>query len=236
MLTEAIVLAGGFGTRLKEVISDIPKPMAPVAGLPFLEYQFRYLAHYGIKKVILSTGFLASKIESHFGRNYQQLSLVYSHEANPMGTGGGIRLAMNYCNAENVLVLNGDSFFDIHLHAYYQQHKEACSSVSLAIRKIADASRYGTIELTEKNRISAFREKSQLAEPACINAGVYILQPAVYLQHTPANTAFSIEKDFFEKQLLKIPVYGFLQEGYFIDIGIPQDYNQAQHDFTTFKY
>ena len=236
MITTAIILAGGFGTRLQAVITDLPKPMAPVNGQPFLNYQLNYLKHFGVKKVILSVGYLANKIKDHYGLSFNGIEMDYVIEENPLGTGGGIRLALDKCKDELVFVLNGDSFFDVDLHKFYNLHIEQRSQISLALRKVNDASRYGTIEKTNEHKINSFKEKSGTSNQGIINGGVYILDKELYLQTTPASTPFSIEKDFFEKQLNAITIKGFEFAGYFIDIGIPEDYTKAQHDLKGFKY
>jgi D-glycero-alpha-D-manno-heptose 1-phosphate guanylyltransferase len=236
MTNEAIILAGGFGTRLKEVVQDVPKPMAPVNGRPFLEYLLKYLSHYKIKKVILSVGYLADTIVSHFGNRFEEMEISYSVENDPLGTGGGIRLAMEKSQSTNVLVLNGDSFFDINLDDFYEAHRNAQSDCSLALRKVQNASRYGTIRLDPDSRIKEFSEKNGLSQQGIINAGAYLLKRELFLEKTSANKNFSIERDFFESRLDELNIFGFTYEGYFIDIGIPDDYKKAQHDFAQFRY
>lgn len=238
MLQTAIILAGGFGTRLQAVVNDLPKPMAPVNGEPFLNYQLRYLKHYGIKRVILSIGYLGEKISSYYKKNHEGLEIAYALETKALGTGGGIRLALSECRDEYALVLNGDSFFDLDLHNFLRLHINEDSAFSLALRKVKDSSRYGTIETDTNDRIISFKEKSldQKAKEGLINAGVYILNKELYLRNTPAENNFSIEKDFFEKQIGALHIKGFEFDGYFIDIGIPEDYSKAQHDFKGFKY
>lgn len=236
MLKEAIILAGGFGTRLQSVVSDVPKPMAPVNGEPFLNYVFSYLKYYGIQSVVLSTGYLANKISSYYQNDYSSIGIQYTKEETPLGTGGGIRLAMEKCKSKDVLVLNGDSFFDVNLNVYYQQHGSFHSDCSLALRKVENAARYGTIKSGDMSVIKAFREKDGLEKPGLINGGVYILDRQIYLSKTPENTAFSIEKDFFETRIQELNIFGFEHQGYFIDIGIPEDYTKAQDDFKRFTY
>jgi len=236
MLQTAIILAGGFGTRLQTVISDLPKPMAPVNGEPFLNYQLNYLRHYGIKKVIISVGYLAEKIQSYYKSNFNGLEIDYVVEESPLGTGGGIRLALEQCKDDYALVLNGDSFFDVHLHDYFRLHINEDSQFSLTLRKVEDSSRYGTIETDANDRIVSFREKTNEKKAGRINGGVYILNKELYLKSTPEQLNFSIEKDFFEKQLTSLPIKGFEFDGYFIDIGIPEDYTKAQNDFKGFTY
>ena len=236
MITTAIILAGGFGTRLQSVVNDLPKPMAPINGEPFLNYQLNYLKHYGIKNVILSVGYLAEKIKAYYGSNFNGLEIDYVVEENPMGTGGGIRLALEKCTESLSFVLNGDSFFDVDLIKFYDLQIQNRSQISLALRKVNNSARYGTIEKTKENIISSFKEKSGIDHEGIINGGVYLLDKNLYLQKTPSATNFSIEKDFFEKQLSNSLISGFEFEGYFIDIGIPEDYLKAQNDFKGFKY
>ncbi len=236
MTTEAIILAGGFGTRLQSIVFDLPKPMAPVNDRPFLDYQLLYLKHYGVKRVIISIGYLHDKITAHYQNNFEGIEIVYAPEKAPLGTGGGIRLALEMCNSRSVLVLNGDSFFDINLNSFCSQHSTYMSDCSLALRKVEDAARYGTIKQGSNNSIASFKEKTGEAAPGLINAGIYILNKEVYLQKTKPDKSFSIEKDFFEKRISELNISGFTYQGYFIDIGIPEDYEKAQHDFKEFKY
>jgi D-glycero-alpha-D-manno-heptose 1-phosphate guanylyltransferase len=210
--------------------------MAPVNGIPFLDYQLNYLKHYGVKNVVISTGHLADKISDHYGNSFQGLELAYSYEDSPLGTGGGIRKAIEKCYDEVVLVLNGDSFFDVNIENFCNLHLEQKSQISLALRKVSDASRYGKIEVGEANRIVSFKEKSSVSEPGLINGGVYILDKNLYLRNTNGVSPFSIERDFFTNQLESLVIKGFEFNGYFIDIGIPEDYSRAQHEFKGFKY
>ncbi len=236
MLTEAIILAGGFGTRLQSVVSDVPKPMAPVNEQPFLNYVFSYLKHYGIKHVVLSTGYLSEKISNYYKDEYLGITVSYTKEETPLGTGGGIRLALEKCKTKTVLVLNGDSFFDVNLNAYYNQHCTFHSNISLALRKVTNAARYGTLKLSNDPVIKAFKEKDGLDKEGLINGGVYLINRELYLDKTTPAINFSIEKDFFEARLNEINLLGFEHQGYFIDIGIPEDYLKAQDDFKSFKY
>ena len=236
MLNTAIILAGGMGTRLKTIISDLPKPMAPIMNVPFLTYQLNYLKHFGIKKVIFSVGYLSEKIIAHYNQSFENINIEYSIEKNPLGTGGGIRMAMSNLNEDLVLILNGDSFFDLNLEQFYNLHHEQKSDFSLALRYVNNSERYGNIEFNSSNQITSFIEKNQLNQSGYINAGVYILSKKLYLQNTKPDINFSIEKDFFEKQLNQLIIKGFEFKDYFIDIGIPEDYLKAQDDFKEFKY
>ena len=236
MLNTAIILAGGMGTRLKTIISDLPKPMAPIMNVPFLTYQLNYLKHFGIKKVIFSVGYLSEKIIAHYNQSFENISIEYSIEKNPLGTGGGIRMAMSNLKEDLVLILNGDSFFDLNLEQFYNLHLEQKAEFSLALRYVNNSERYGNIEFNSSNQITSFIEKNQLNQSGYINAGVYILSKKLYLQNTKPDINFSIEKDFFEKQLNQLIIKGFEFKDYFIDIGIPEDYLKAQDDFKEFKY
>jgi D-glycero-alpha-D-manno-heptose 1-phosphate guanylyltransferase len=236
MVKEAIILAGGFGTRLKSVVNDLPKPMAPVNGKPFLDYLLDYVVHAGIRKVVLSTGYLAEKIEDRYSdKDWKKAELFFSHENEPLGTGGAIALAMQHCEDKEVLVLNGDSFFDVKLRDLNAQHSASQATHTLALRRIENASRYGAVELDE-NRIVSFKEKSNAAQPGLINGGIYILNTDAFLISTQGMGTFSIEKDFFEKELQRQMICGFEHKGKFIDIGTPEDYKRAQHEFKHFKY
>jgi len=225
---DAIVLCGGFGTRLQKVISSIPKPMAPVAGKPFLQYVLDYLHDQHIGHAILAVGYMRESIMDHFGSRYKNLQITYSVEEDPLGTGGGIMQACNYISGKKTFVINGDTFFDISLSALHQFHEKNDASLTIALKKMYDFERYGTVEINEEGKIIAFREKKHLDE-GLINAGVYCLDPNIFSTHLPP--AFSFEKEILEKEFAKGHVYGKAFDGYFIDIGIPEDYEKAQADF-----
>lgn len=236
MLKEAIILAGGFGTRLQSVVNDVPKPMAPINNIPFLNYVFDYLKFYQIEHVVLSTGYLAEKILDYYKEEFNGIKISYTKEETPLGTGGGIRLAMTKCTTTDVLVLNGDSFFDVDINIHYSNHVLKQANCTLALRKVDNAARYGTIQLGDLNAIDAFKEKDSVEREGLINGGVYILNREIYLSKTEVNSAFSIEKDFYEKRIKELTIFGFEYNGYFIDIGIPEDYKKAQDEFKGFKY
>lgn len=229
MINEAIILAGGFGTRLQTVVRDVPKPMALVKNRPFLEYLLEYLFQYNINRIILSTGYKHEIISNHFGNSFKNGEIVYSHESEPLGTGGAILQALSKTKSENVLILNGDSLFRFDLNGFVEFHQKN-KRFSIALRKIKDTSRYGRIELTEKTRISQFCEKSPDKRPGYINSGVYIFNSQLF-KNIGFPKTFSVEKDFFQSYCSLIEMYGYPAEGYFIDIGVPQDYQRAQKEF-----
>ncbi len=228
MITEAIVLAGGFGTRLQSVVNDLPKPMAPVAGKPFLSYVLDYLANQGITHAVLSVGYRHEAIIRHFGNEYKNISLTYAIEKEPLGTGGAIKFAMQFIENEDFAVLNGDTIFKIDFSEFYRYHKHAQADLSIALRLVEDVSRYGTVLTKDKGRISDFLEKGQKAGAGKINGGIYLLNKSIIEKIANFTGNFSMEKDVFERYYATYSFYGFAFNEYFIDIGIPEDYHRAQ--------
>lgn len=221
---EAIVLAGGLGTRLREVAPNLPKPMAPIAGRPFLEILLSMLARKGFSRVVLSLGFMAEKIIDHFGDNYLGMELVHEVESQPLGTGGAIRAALARCVADHVFVFNGDTYLELEvdeLERLWQTDRHP----AIVVREVADTARFGRVEMSE-GRINAFLEKG-LSGPGLINAGCYVLSKDA-LDHFPLGQYFSLETEFFIKYLQCIRFDGFVTHGRFIDIGVPEDYALAQ--------
>jgi len=229
---EAIILAGGLGTRLKNVISDIPKPMAPVANQPFLLYIFKYLKQQGIERIILSVGYKFEVIDSYFGTNFDGIELVYSIENEPLGTGGGIRLAVEKLKSDTAFIINGDTFFDVDLEAQESLAIKSNCNLCLALKPMRNFDRYGSVELKNSSVIS-FKEKTFI-EKGLINGGVYWLQKSL-LNIFNYGDKFSFEKDIMEKEVNNGHIRGYISDSYFIDIGIPEDYKQANQDFLTFE-
>lgn len=228
MIREVIVLAGGFGTRLQSVVSELPKPMAPVAGKPFLQYILDYLSAQGMQRCILAVGHLRHTIIDHFGSEYDGMELVYSEETEPLGTGGGIMQACGMLQGNQAFVLNGDTFFDVDLEVLYNHHVQHGAELTLALKTMYDFDRYGTVELGEHGMITGFLEKKHLKQ-GLINGGVYCLNTSVFSKDLPK--VFSFEKEVLEVQYRHGKVAGVEFDGYFIDIGIPEDYARAQIDF-----
>ena len=224
----AIVLAGGLGTRLRSVINDLPKPMAPVNGKPFLHYIFQYLRHEQIREVILSVGYKHEVIEEFFSKEYLGIKIQYSIEEEPLGTGGGIKQAFDLITGP-AYVLNGDSFFGVNLHSLSDYYFESGSDMVLALKLLQNFDRYGTVQLNAENRITKFDEKKLVME-GFINGGIYFFDKKLFNQ-VKTETKFSFEKEILEKYTGELKFTGKAFDGYFIDIGIPEDYNKAQHDF-----
>lgn len=231
---EAIVLAGGFGTRLQTVVSVVPKSMALINGRPFLEYLLDYLIIQGVSRVVLSVGYKREIITSHFKDSYRSLPIEYAIEEEPLGTGGGIRLALWKIRGERALILNGDSMFRTDLGALETAHLQKKADVTLALRKLPNTGRYGRVTINRQKRITGFEEKNEGAGPGLINAGIYIMEK-LYLMEPHFRGKFSIEKDCFERFYGTSRMFGFPARGYFLDIGIPMDYLKAQDEFKGFK-
>lgn len=221
---EAIVLAGGVGSRLRQVVSDVPKPMAPIAGCPFLEILLDSLAKKGVSRVVLSLGFMAEKIAGHFGTRFSGLDLAYVVEDIPLGTGGGIRLACEECAQDHVFVFNGDTYLDLNLESLERQWQAKRCPIVVGV-KVPDATRYGRL-VVNAGRITRFAEKG-VPGPGLINAGCYVLATDE-LARFPLNQPFSIETDYLVPEVARATVEVFETEGMFIDIGIPEDYMRAQ--------
>ena len=230
---DVIVLAGGLGTRLRSVVSEVPKCMAPVAERPFLYYILDYLRSYNVERVILSVGYLREKIYEWIDecRSTFPFEILYAVEETPLGTGGGIRLALNECKAEQVAILNGDTFFNVPLDEFATQHVESGALLSVALKPMENFSRYGNVELNEDGTIAAFKEKS-FCERGFINGGVYMASRAALCEKLAAKPAkFSFETEVLQELAGSDLMYGFKYFGYFIDIGIPEDYSRADREF-----
>jgi len=230
---EAIVLAGGFGTRLQPVVSDIPKSMAPVNGRPFLTYLFDYLISQQVKSVVLSVGYKSDAIIKCFGDSYRSLPIQYAVETEPLGTGGGIRLALWKVKGLRALVMNGDSLFRIDYQSLLDFHLKKNADATLALRKLDHTGRYGRVTLNRNRRITGFQEKGLSEEPGYINGGVYVIDK-YFIMEPEFRGKFSIEKDCFERYYPHSRFYGMPANGYFLDIGIPDDFQKAQDEFKSF--
>lgn len=226
---EAIILAGGLGTRLRGAVPDLPKCMAPVAGRPFLYYVINSLRMQGIPKLIFSLGYKHEAILDFLQKEFKTLDYDYVVESEPLGTGGGIALAMQKTNAENVFAVNGDTLFKFNADALLQQHQLINASCTIALKPMKDFDRYGVVEIDNNNIITSFKEKQHYDE-GLINAGVYLINKKQFLSHD-FPPKFSFEKDYLEALIAKQKFCGVVQDKYFIDIGIPVDYNRAQQEF-----
>jgi D-glycero-alpha-D-manno-heptose 1-phosphate guanylyltransferase len=234
MIREAIILAGGLGTRLQSVVNELPKSMAPINEKPFLSYQLDYLIHKGINSFILSVGYKAEDIENYFKENYRGAKITYVYETKPLGTGGAIKNAIQITENENIIVANGDTLFLADIDLQTEFHLENFADVTLALKPMQDFNRYGSVDISSTNRIFGFKEKKFIKE-GLINGGIYIFNKSIF-DKFPLGNVFSIEKDFFELYVDELHLYGFIDDGYFLDIGIPEDYQKAQIEFKNLTY
>ncbi|NEX21703.1 NTP transferase domain-containing protein [Thiorhodococcus mannitoliphagus] len=223
-MTDVIVLAGGFGTRLREVVYNLPKPMAPIAGRPFLEILLGDLARKRFSRVVLSLGYKADSVVDHFGRCFAGMELVYEIERTPRGTGGALRCALVQCKSDHVLVVNGDTYLDLEVDEVKAQWQQERRPIIVA-RKVPDTKRYGRLE-TEGSRVIRFLDKG-VDGPGLINAGSYVLPRGIESEF-PGDEAFSLERDYLAEAVSRRPFQCFVSRGKFIDIGVPQDYARAQ--------
>jgi D-glycero-alpha-D-manno-heptose 1-phosphate guanylyltransferase len=227
---QAIVLAGGFGTRLRQVVSDVPKPMAPIAGRPFLEILLGSLASKGFTQVVMSVGYMAETISRHFGDEFNGMHLDYAVEENPLGTGGGVRLAMNKVSDDHAFVFNGDTFLDLEVQQlaqlWHSRHRPM-----IVGRAVPDTARYGRL-LSANGLATGFTEKG-VEGPGLINAGCYVLQRG-QLDEFAEGQAFSIEADFLVPAVARGEFDVFETQGLFIDIGVPEDFMRAQTELAKY--
>jgi D-glycero-alpha-D-manno-heptose 1-phosphate guanylyltransferase len=221
---EAIILAGGFGSRLKSVVPDLPKPMAPVNGKPFLQILLETLAVKKFKRVLLSVHFMADTIKDYFGDNYLGMEIVYVYEVFPLGTGGAIRNALDQSQEDKIFVFNGDTYIDVDVDAMSELW-EANHNPVLVGRSVQDASRYGALEVRD-GYVYSFSEK-ETSGPGLINAGCYLL-PKDILNSFELGVPFSFENEFLRVRMAEENFMLHEAQGYFIDIGIPEDYLLAQ--------
>lgn len=221
---EAIILAGGLGTRVRHVAPGLPKPLAPVAGRPFLELLLTVLARKGFRRVVLSLGYLSGKIVAHVGDRFAGMEVRYQIEDTPLGTGGAVRQALERCAADHVFVFNGDTFLDVEASEVEGQWRERRFPIIVAL-EVPDTARYGRVDAS-RGRVIRFREKGA-AGPGLINAGCYVI-PKGLLDRYPRGAAFSLEADFLARQVTRQRFDVFVTKGQFLDIGTPEDLERAQ--------
>ena len=221
----AAVLAGGFGTRLRSVISDRPKVMAPVDGRPFLYYLLDQLAAAGCRSVVLCTGHLGEQVQAALGERYEGIRLHYSRELQPLGTGGALKLALSQIVSDPVLVLNGDSFLGIDLATYGRWHHDQGAPGSIALTRVRHGDRYGRVQMDMTGRIVSFSEKDRVSGPGWINAGIYLLGRKL-LERIPDGTNVSLEHDLFSGWTQR-GLYGYYSPAHFLDIGTPEDFARS---------
>lgn len=229
----AIILCGGMGTRLHAITKDqTAKPMVDVAGKPFLQYLLDYCLSQGITQVVMAVGHHRDVIMAHFGHHYGKLSIEYSIEESPLGTGGALKQAMQQPLAQTadlILALNGDSFIAYDLNTMTALLDDHHAQLVMALRPLENTGRYGRVTMDADQKLTGFEEKKGGC-PGTINSGVYLLRSSL-IESLPSANVFSFETDFLEKEIGTAPFYGSLVSSYFIDIGTPDDYQSANLDF-----
>jgi D-glycero-alpha-D-manno-heptose 1-phosphate guanylyltransferase len=225
-MREAIVLAGGLGTRLRSVVPDLPKVMAPIRGRPFLELILSALARKGFDRVVLSLGYMAGSVVRHFGSRFPGIDLLYEIESHPLGTGGALRRALGRLRTDHALIVNGDTFLDIEADAVEALWRRERTPIIVA-RQLADTSRYGRL-VVSNDIVIGFTGKD-VPGSGLINAGHYVF-PSTIVDRFPETEAFSLENDFLAKQATATNLRVFVSRGSFIDIGVPEDYARAQSE------
>lgn len=221
-MKEAIILAGGLGRRLSDTVTDRQKVMAPAGGRPFLAYVLKWLENKGFTRVILAVSYHSEQIEEYFGESFGKISLVYSRETEPLGTGGAIKKAFELSDAQELTIINGDTYFDADIEKMLSLYKEKNADVVLAAKKMPDCTRHSTLNIASDGKILRFSEKKPQAQ-GFINGGVYIVRRGVLDRIKEAR--FSFERDILEK--MTEGLYALECDGYFIDMGIPEAYFRA---------
>lgn len=226
----AAVLAGGLGTRLRPVVDDRPKVLAEVRGRPFLTYLLDQLVTAGVGCAVLCTGYLGEQVQATFGAAYGRLRLIYSQERSPLDTAGALRLALPLLTSETVLVMNGDSWCDVDLAAFWASHCGRAAEGSLVLAETSDTMRYGRVYVDAEGFVRDFDEKGRNNESGWINAGVYLLKRRL-VQRIPDNRSVSLEREMFPAWIGR-GLYGYRGAARFLDIGTPEAYALAEHFFT----
>jgi D-glycero-alpha-D-manno-heptose 1-phosphate guanylyltransferase len=223
---KAIVLAGGLGTRLSSITTDRPKPMALVRSRPFLAYLLDYLIEQGVQAAVLAVSYKWEIIRDHFGNEYRGMPLSYSVENEPLGTGGAIRHALETLVDNEVVVVNGDTLFRVDLDELANVHHTSNAMLTIALKQVPDCDRFGQVEIASDGVVAGFLEKSA-AGPGWINGGVYMLNRRLFTDFSMP-LKFSFERDLVEPNIEQIRPYAYQSGAYFIDMGVPDDYERAQ--------
>lgn len=226
---EAIILAGGFGTRLKSVVSDLPKPLAPVAGRPFLAWILDALADQSFSRVIVSVGYLHEQIIETLGYSWRDMVLSYAIESEPLGTGGAIRYAARQTASQTLCVLNGDTFVELDYNVMFAAHTAAEASITIAAVAVSDIGRFGELAIAG-GRVVGFSEKGG-SGPGRINGGIYCINRSLF-DDVGLPNRFSFETDVLSLHLARLNPLAYKVNGLFIDMGIPEDYARAQGLFS----
>ena len=233
IIKEAIVLAGGLGTRLRTEVPDLPKCMAPVGGRPFIAYLTEYFRRAGIERFVFALGYKSAAFDEFFGHCFPDGGYAVSIEEQPLGTGGAIRQACTIARERTVLILNGDTFFRIGVDKLAAAHGAHRADCTICLKPMKAFDRFGVVEMDAGDRVRGFREK-RFTQAGLINGGVYALDREGLLA-ADLPEVFSLEKDYLERSLDTRSIYGLVQDEYFVDIGIPEDYRRVQQEINSLQ-
>jgi len=222
---QVIILAGGFGRRLKNHIPSIPKPMAPINNKPFLDYILNYLNNYDVDKIIFSLFHKHQVIEKYYQYDYEGIEISYSIDKGPLGTGGAIKEALSFADNEHIFVINGDTFFNVNLLDLYKKHIEDCNDITFSLKPMKNFDRYGIIKTSESGNVISLSEK-EYSRSGQIDGGIYLIKKILFDDYN-GEKVFSFN-DYIINNLKYIKVGSMVFDEIFIDIGIPEDYNSAQ--------
>jgi D-glycero-alpha-D-manno-heptose 1-phosphate guanylyltransferase len=222
---KAIVLCGGLGTRLGSLTVDTPKPLIDVAGKPFLSHVLERLQVSGVSDVCLAVGFQWQKLETAFGQSFNGQSLSYSIEDQPLGTGGAVRQALIKMGWSEAFVVNGDTLVDVDLRSLQTLAENKFTDLVITLKHINEAGRFGKVTLQPDGRVASFEEKGQ-SGAGLINAGLYFVRAGA-LRFT-LKDSFSLEQDVMVAHVSDLAIYGHITQGYFIDMGVPEDLARAR--------
>ncbi len=221
---EVIILAGGMGKRLRKSVPDIPKPMAPVNDKPFLFYLLKWLKKYHVEKIVLSTGYKHESLFEYFGNLFENIPLIYIREEKPLGTGGAVVKTIVETTGSDILIVNGDTWFPINLEMFYDTHSDHNNIITIALKRMEDFSRYGTVEIIG-DMVMKFHEK-KFCSHGYINGGIYLFNRK-YFRSREFPEVFSLEEEILSKEAGTSALKAIVYDDPFLDIGIPEDYYKA---------
>ena len=222
---EVIILAGGRGSRLKSVVDNIPKPMASIRGKPFLEYLLKHVSKFNVRKIVFCLSYKHEAVSRHFGNRYADIEICYSIADKPLGTGGAAKKGLCQCSDKHVVLINGDTFYNINLDDFFSFHVLHNSDITMSLKPMKQFSRYGSVEV-DGHRVTNFREK-QFQDYGLINGGWYVIGSEVFSKHDMQGF-FSFERDLLENRSIALNIYAKIFKENFIDIGVPEDFKMAQ--------
>ncbi len=226
---DAVILAGGVGSRLRPSIGESQKVMAQVGPDPFLVKLIRQLKQYGARRIVLCTGYKSDQVREFFGDHFEGVKIIYSIEQSPLGTGGALRKALDLIRSDEFLVMNGDSFAQADLESFVLDARERRSEASILLANVPDTQRFGKVECDESDRIVRFEEKTQSNGPGFVNAGVYLLKKGIVAE-LPSGTNTSLERELFPRLIGRNFVGYRKADVKFIDIGLPESLEQARKE------